>query len=149
MRRIRALTYLVAAILMTSGASASSQRVASAGTATKARGDTLSGLFILQFSDGREVPYSRENAGVVYTLDSASIAFKPNGSFTRSTTVTVRKAGETFAATRLFHGTFIYAASTHAVALRDSAGVSIDGTIVNDTMTLYAGPETLVFYRQP
>jgi hypothetical protein len=147
MRRIHAL-HLVAAILLTSGASASTQRVASASIATSARGDTLSGRFILQFTNGREVPFSTENAGAVYTLDSASIAFKPNGSFIRSTTVTVRQAGDTFAASRLFHGTFVYSASTHAVSLRDSDGVSIGGTIVNDTMTLAAGRDTLVFYRQ-
>jgi hypothetical protein len=148
MCRFRALTYLLAAIVLTSCASASSRRVPGAHTATHPRGDTLSGLFILQLSNGRELPFSTENAGAVYTLDSASIALQPNGIFTRSVTVTVRQAGETFTASRLFHGTFVYTASTHVVSPRDGDGASVAGSIMNDTMTLQAGRESLVFYRQ-
>lgn len=148
MRRSRALTHLLAAMLLMSCASARARRATSAGSGTKPSGDTLSGLFILQFSNGREVPFSEKNADAVYTLDSASIALTSNGSFTRSAAVTVRQSGETFAANRLFHGTFVYTASTHAVSLRDDTGASVAGTIEYDTMTLKAGRETLVFYRQ-
>ena len=59
------------------------------------------------------------------------------------------RAGTTIGPTTLlFQGTYVYKASTHAVSLRDGDGSRIAGTIVNDMMTLRAGRDTLVYYRQ-
>jgi hypothetical protein len=149
MSPIGALTYVLAALVLTSHASPSSRRAARATAVTNVRGDTLSGLFILQLMNGKELPVNQEHNGLVYTLNSVSIAFKLNGTYDQSTSVTVTQAGRTFGPeTYLVRGTFDYAASTHVVSLRGSSGLPMGGSIVNDMMTLQVVRDTAVFYRQ-
>jgi hypothetical protein len=148
MLRIRALTFVLAAIMATSGASAPARRV-SATTATSPSSDTLSGLFILQLMNGTELPSTKELNGLVYTLHAVSIAFRLNGTYTQSTTVTVTRDGRTLGVeTDTLQGRFDYAASTHVISLRGSSGFPMAGTVVNDVMTLQVVRDTAVFYRQ-
>jgi len=140
MRRLRTLTYVLAAILLTSCGSDS---------ATNPSDNTLSGTFVLHYVNDGLLPFSIEDAGVVYTVGGGWIGFQPNGTFDQSKTVTVTQAGTSSGpATFILSGTFVYTASTHAVSLRTSDGEQITGTVVNDTMTLQDGGDTYVFYRQ-
>ena len=149
MRRIRALAYVLAAVLATSCASVSRPRVTSATTAASAGKDTLSGLFILQLMNGKELPSIKEHNGLVYTLHKVSIAFEPNGTYDQWTTVSATRAGKTIGIdTDLTEGTFAYAASTHVISLHGNTGPPMAGTVVNDMMTLQVVRDTAVFYRQ-
>jgi hypothetical protein len=141
MRRIRAATYVLAAILLTSCGSDSA-------TSPSKDKDTLSGVFKLQWVNGKGLPISAEEAGVVVTLNTDLITFQLNGTFTQSTTMTVTQSGQTIGpASLLLDGTYAYALSTQAVSLRTSDGAQISGTVVNDTMTLQDGAQTFVYYR--
>jgi hypothetical protein len=140
MRRFRALTYLLAAILLTSCGSDSG---------TNPGKDTLSGVFVLQWVNEQALPFNMEDDGVVLTLHKDVITFQLGGTFTQSTTVTVTQAGETNGpASLLVDGTYVYGASTQAVSLRTSDGTQIAGTVVNDTMILRDGGQTFAYYRQ-
>ena len=140
MRRIRALTYVLAAILLTACGS---------DAGTNPAEETLSGTFLLQSVNGNGLPFSTEDEGAVVTLNSASIAFQLNGTFNQSTSTTVTQAGQTLGpASVLLAGTFVYVASTHAVSLRSSDGAQIAGTVLNNTMTLQDDGDTYVFNRQ-
>ena len=144
MRRV-----VLAVIVLAGCASASSQGLTSARGETNARGDTLSGLFILQFVNGKELPLQMQDAGSAYTLNHSAIAFRLDGTFAQASAVTAPQVGNTIAPTSfLFDGTFVYAASTQAVSLRSRRGGRIAGALANDVLTLLAGSDTLVFYRQ-
>jgi len=149
MRRIRALACVLTAILLTSCASTARGQVTNATTGTSPKGDSLSGLFILQLMNGNELPFDKEHNGLVYRLDKVSIAFKQNGTYDQWTTVTVTRAGQTIGVdTDLTEGTFHFAASTHVVSLRGKTGLPMAGTVVDDRMTLQVVRDTAVFYRQ-
>ena len=142
MRRIRALPYLLAALLLTSCGTDSG---------TNPSENPLVGTFILQSVNGNGLPFSTQRVGGVYTLGSSWIAFRLPREFTQSLTVTtVTQSGQTIGpATFLEYGTFLYTASTQAVSLRRSDGIQFVGSVANDTMTLVEdGGGTFVFKRQ-
>ena len=142
MRRIRALTYVLAATLLTSCGSDSG---------TNPGENPLAGTFILQSVNGKGLPFSTQRVGGVYTLGSSWIGFQLHGEFTQSLTVNnVPLADGTIGpATFLAYGTFLYTASTQAVSLHRSDGIEFAGTVTIDIMTLVdVGGDSYVFKRQ-
>jgi hypothetical protein len=126
MRRIRTLSYLLAAaVLAGCGSDQGTNPIA----------DTPSGVFVLQWVNDKALPFSTGEAGVVYTITSDRITLQQDGRFVESTLPT--------------NGTFVYTASTNAISLLASDGGQIAGTVLNDTMTLHDSGNTFVFYRQP
>jgi hypothetical protein len=139
MRRIRALSYVLAVALLAGCGS---------DQGTNPSDDTPSGVFVLQWVNDKALPFSTDAEGVVYAIASARITLQQDGRFTQSMTASVTLDGRTETATLPTNGTFVYTASTHAITLVASDGGQIAGTVLNDTLTLYDGGDTLVFYRQ-
>jgi hypothetical protein len=140
MRRIRTLSYLLAAaVLAGCGSDQGTNPIA----------DTPSGVFVLQWVNDKALPFSTGEAGVVYTITSDRITLQKDGRFVESTTASLTIDGRTETATLPTNGTFVYTASTNAISLLASDGGQIAGTVLNDTMTLHDSGNTFVFYRQP
>ena len=140
MRRIRAATYILAAILLASCGSDS-------GT-NPSENNTLSGMFSLQWVNEKALPFSVDDAGDVFTITSDRITFQSDGRFVESIGASVTSGGRTESATLSSSGTYTYSASTTAISLVASDGTRISGTVLNDTMQLHDGADTFVFYRQ-
>ena len=139
MRRIRALTYVLAAVLLASCGS---------DQGTGPTENTPTGVFVLQWVNEKPLPFSTDEDGLVYSITSDRITLQKDGRFVQSMTLSMTLDGRTETATLPSSGTFVYTASTNAITLLASDGGQIAGTVLNDTMTLHEGGDTFVFYRQ-
>jgi hypothetical protein len=145
MRRIRALPYVLAAVLLTSCGSDS---------ATNPSETTLSGVFVLQSVNNKPLPYSyttiEAGNAVVFSLTSDRITLQEDGNFAESMAVTVTQGNQTTGPAIIpSSGTYVYSSSTNAITLRASDGGQISGTVSSNTMALKEDGDTFVYSRQP
>jgi hypothetical protein len=147
MRRIRALSYVLAAVVLIGCGSDKVTNTEDQGPAT------VSGVFVLQSVNQKALPYSFTTTDpygdVTFTLMSDRITLKQDGTFAEETLVTATQGGQTAGPVTLpSNGTFVYTPSTRAISLLASGGARISGTVLNDTMTLKDEGDTFVFQRQ-
>ena len=147
MRRIRAVSYVLAAV-MSIGCGSDKATGPDSQSPT-----TVSGVFVLQSVNAKSLPYSftdPEASGVVFAITSDQITLKQDGTFAEVMQVTATEGGQTSGTVTIpSSGTFVYTPSTHAISLLASSGARVTGTVQNDTMTFKDDGDTFVFKRQP
>ena len=146
MRRIRVVSYILAAVTL---ASCGSDKLTGPGDQSPT---TVSGVFALRLVNQTSLPYSfsiPDAGSAVFTLTSDRITLQADGKYTEVSLVTVTQGGQTMGpATISSSGTFVYTPSSHAISLLASDGARITGAVLNDTMTLTDDSDTLVFKRE-
>jgi hypothetical protein len=147
MRRIRAVSYVLAAVMLTS---CGSDKATDPGDQSPT---TVSGVFVLQSVNDKPLPYSfmapEPGSDVVLALTSDRITLQQGGTYAEVMSMTATQGGQTAGpATISSTGTFVYTPSTRAVSLLASGGARITGTVLNDTMTLKDDGDTFVYHRQ-
>ena len=147
MRRIRAVSCVIAAVVLAGCGSDKATSPADQGPTT------VSGVFALRSVNQKALPYSftapPPDTDVVLAITSDRITLQQDGTFTEVTTMTAVVQGQTIGpATSTTNGTYVYTPSTRGISLLANGGASITGTVLNDTMTLKDDTDTLVFKRQ-
>jgi hypothetical protein len=148
MRRIRVVSHVLAAVMLTA---CGSDKVAGPKDQSPT---TVSGVFVLQSVNQQLLPYSfaapEPDEDVLLAITSDRITLHQDGTFSEVMIMTATYGGQTIGpATLTTTGTFAYTASTRAISLLASGGARISGTVLNDTLTLKDESDTFVFKRQP